>query len=65
MTEYMTTYDVAELLGVSRRRVNAMITAGVLKSDVFNGTHLIRRADVDAEIERRKQKADGLLGKRK
>ena len=40
------TKQAAELLGVSPRRVRALITAGRLPSMVVAGTHLLRREDL-------------------
>ena len=49
MKKNISTRDAAKLLGVSIRRINALITAGKLKSEVFNGVHIV---DYDSLIER-------------
>jgi excisionase family DNA binding protein len=48
MFDYLTTRQAAARLGISIRRVQALITAGRLKATAFNGTYAIRPADLAA-----------------
>ncbi len=52
MSDYLTTQQVATELGVSRRRVQALIKAGRLKATLFGQSWAIRRADLRAVRER-------------
>ena len=49
MKKNIPTKDASKLLGVSIRRINALTTAGKLKSEVFNGVHIV---DYDSLVER-------------
>ena len=49
MKKNISTRDAAKLLGVSIRRINALITAGKLKSEMFSGVHIV---DYDSLVER-------------
>ena len=49
MKKNISTIDAAKLLGVSIRRINALIKAGKLESEVFNGVHIV---DYDGLVER-------------
>ena len=50
LDDYLTTSEVAELLGVTRRRVVAMITAGRLPAQIMGSgqrpVYLVARADL-------------------
>ena len=50
---YLTTPQVAERLGVSIRRVQALIKAGRLPSKQFGREHLIREEDLALVAERK------------
>jgi excisionase family DNA binding protein len=56
-SDYITTKDAATELGVTARRVVALIKAGRLRAKTVGVaprvTHLIRRADLDAVRDRR------------
>ena len=43
---YMTTADAAEVLGVSRRRVQQYVTEGRLSSLVFGRSMMLKRSEV-------------------
>lgn len=47
------TAEAARLLGVTQRRVNALITSGRLPSQQVGTTHLIRRADLKLVQDRK------------
>jgi len=49
MKKNISTIDAAKLLGVSIRRINALIKAGKLKSEMFSGVHIV---DYDSLVER-------------
>jgi len=49
MKKNISTRDAAKLLGVSIRRINALITAGKLKSEMFSGVQMF---DYDSLVER-------------
>jgi len=51
MKKNISTKDASKLLGVSIRRINALITSGKLKSEVFSGVHIV---DYDSLVERLK-----------
>lgn len=51
--EFLTTMQVAERLGVTRRRVLALIEAGRLPAEKFGRDYMIREADLKL-IENRK-----------
>lgn len=51
--EYLTTKEVAEKLGVSLRRVQAMIEAGRLPATKFGRDYMIREKDLKL-VENRK-----------
>lgn len=49
----LTTKQAAERLGVSERRVRAMIAAGQIKAETFGRSHVIRAQALDAVAERK------------
>lgn len=49
----LTTKQAAERLGVSERRVRAMITAGQIKAESFGRSHVIREKDLAAVADRK------------
>lgn len=51
--ELLTTPQVAELLGVTVRRVQALISAGRLPSQQFGRDHLIKESDLALVAERK------------
>lgn len=51
--DYLTTKEVAEKLGVSLRRVQAMIGSGRLPATKFGRDYMIREADLKV-VENRK-----------
>jgi excisionase family DNA binding protein len=52
--DYISTKKAAELIGVSQRRILAMIAAGQLPNSQRVGTiHLVKRADLDAVKDRK------------
>lgn len=62
MDDILTVKQTAELLGVSRVRVRQMIAKGDLKAERPGNESLLRRADVEEEVERRRalRAADGI-----
>jgi excisionase family DNA binding protein len=53
MKGYITTKEAAERLGVSKRRVLALIEAGALPADLFGKFYVIKAADLKL-VENRK-----------
>lgn len=51
--EYLTTAEVARELGVTVRRVQAMVKAGRLPASRFGRSLMIRRADLSRVRDRR------------
>lgn len=51
--EYLTTKEVAEKLGVSLRRVQAMIEAGRLPATKFGRDYMIKEADLKLVKDRK------------
>lgn len=51
--ERLTTKQASEILGVSRRRVIALIEKGKLKADKFSSVYTITRKDLDAVRNRK------------
>lgn len=54
MNEYLTTAQVAERLGLSRRQVQTLIKGGALPATKFGRDHQIRPEDVEALLPRPK-----------
>jgi excisionase family DNA binding protein len=52
--EFLSTIEVAAILKVSRRYVNALITRGLLKASQIGSIHLVHRDDL-ADYQRRKR----------
>ncbi len=48
VSDLLTVKEVAELKGISRRRVNQIIDSGDLKAEKVGSYYVIRRADADA-----------------
>ncbi|MDQ3132858.1 MAG: helix-turn-helix domain-containing protein [Acidobacteriota bacterium] len=51
--ELLTTREVAEKLGVSLRRVRALIEAGKLPSQQYGRDHLIKESDLELVKDRK------------
>lgn len=51
--DQFTTKEASKLLGVSRRRVIALIEQGKLKARKFSNVYMIRRKDLEAVRERK------------
>ena len=51
--EFLTTPEVAQMLGVGIRRVQQFITEGRLPSQQFGRDHLIKKADLALVAERK------------
>ncbi len=51
--ELLTTREVAERLGISLRRVRALIEAGKLPSQQFGRDHLIKESDLKLVKDRK------------
>jgi excisionase family DNA binding protein len=52
-SNFLTTADVAERLGVTQARVRALIAAGRLPSKQYGRDHLIRERDLELVADRR------------
>lgn len=55
---HLTTKQASEILGVSRRRVIALIEQGKLKAGKFSNVYMIARKDLDAVRERKSGRPD-------
>jgi excisionase family DNA binding protein len=49
----LTTSEVAERLGVTRWRINAMIKSGRLRAEKFGQIYLVREQDLKSVMERK------------
>jgi excisionase family DNA binding protein len=52
-TDYISTADAAQALGVSLRRVQQLVTAGRLPATMVSGVYLIRRGDLKLVAHRK------------
>ena len=52
--DYLTTAQVAKRLGVTRRRVQALIKRGQLEADRYGKAYLISEEQLQAFLERRR-----------
>ncbi len=56
--DHLTTKQASEILGVSRRRVIALIEQGKLKARKFSNVYMIAPKDLDAVRERKNGRPD-------
>ena len=51
--EILTTKQAADILGITQRRINALIQAGKLPAQVFGGVYMIQESDLALVSDRK------------